>query len=81
MSTAESLGSHSLNSFADYLQKLQESPGTCSYLRTPMKPSSKPMADDKPVKKGGKQRRKNTTKDLPPDLYEQYKSDEGETYQ
>ena len=80
MSAAESLGSHSLNSFADYLQIHLESPGACSYLRTPVKPLSKPMVDDKPVKKGGKKRQKNTAKDLPPALYEQYKSDEEETY-
>ena len=38
------------------------------------------MATEKSVRKGGRQRRENTAKDLPPDLYELYKSDPEETY-
>lgn len=38
------------------------------------------MARDNTPKKGGRQRRLNTAKELPPDLYERYKSDPEETY-
>ena len=38
------------------------------------------MTTQKSVRKGGKQLRGNTAKDLPPDLYELYKSDPEETY-
>ena len=38
------------------------------------------MATDKSVRKGGMQHRGNTTKDLPPDLFEMYKSDPEEAY-
>ena len=38
------------------------------------------MAIDDAPKKGGRQRSLNTAKDLPPKLYEHYKSDEDETY-
>ena len=40
----------------------------------------KPMASGKSTKKGGTQHRDNTAKDLPPDLYEMYKSDSEESY-
>ena len=41
-----------------------------------LKPFSlKFMAIEKSTRKGGRQRRGNTAKDLPPDLYELYKSD------
>jgi hypothetical protein len=40
----------------------------------------KQMASGKSAKKGGRQRWANTSLDLPPDLYEQYKSDPDETY-
>ena len=42
--------------------------------------SLKYMATEKSARKGGRQRRGNTAKDLPPDLYELYKSDPEETY-
>ena len=46
-----------------------------------LKPFSlKFMATEKSTRKGGRQRRGNTAKDLPPDLYELYKSDPEETY-
>ena len=38
------------------------------------------MTTQKLVRKGGRQHRGNTAKDLPPDLYELYKSDPEETY-
>jgi hypothetical protein len=38
------------------------------------------MASGKSAKKGGRQRHDNTALDLPPDLYEMYKSDPDETY-
>ena len=38
------------------------------------------MASKKSARKGGRQHRGNTTLDLPPDLYEQYKSDPEENY-
>ena len=38
------------------------------------------MATEKSVRKGGRQHRENTAKDLPSDLYELYKSDPEETY-
>ena len=46
-----------------------------------LKPFSlKFMVTEKSTRKGGRQRRGNTAKDLPPDLYELYKSDPEETY-
>src|SRR6187401_583570 len=92
MSVGESLGSHSLHSFAEFLQRHIHSPGACSCLTsrpkhlpvlTPfsLKPFRlKPMATDKSVRKGGRQRRGNTSKDLPPDLSEMYKTDPEEDY-
>lgn len=38
------------------------------------------MATEKSARKGGRQHRGNTSKDLPPDLYELYKTDPKETY-
>lgn len=38
------------------------------------------MAIEKSARKGGRQRSGNTTLDLPPDLYELYKSDPEESY-
>ena len=38
------------------------------------------MATEKSARKGGRQRRGNTAKDLPPDLFEMYKSDPEESY-
>ena len=87
MSVGESLGSHSLHSFAEFLQHHINSPKANSCLTsrrktlTVLKPFSLNfMASEKPARKGGRQRRGNTAKDLPPDLYELYKSDPEETY-
>ena len=74
----ESLGSHSLNSFANFLQHHLDSPEASYYLTgkakpiTSVKPFSlvKPIASGKSAKKGGRQRHDNTAKDLPLDLYE-----------
>ena len=87
MSVGESLGSHSLHSFAEFLQHHIESPEASSCLTSRLKPitvvkpfSLNPMATDKSARKGARQRRGNTALDLPPDLYEMYKSDPEETY-
>src|SRR3990170_8984464 len=87
MSVGESLGSHSLHSFAEFLQHHIESPEASSCLTSRLKPNIvvkpfilNPMAGGKSAKKGGRQRRDNTALDLPPDLFEQYKSDPEETY-
>ena len=37
------------------------------------------MAAEKSARKGGRQHRGNTSRDLPPDLYELYKTDPEET--
>ena len=83
----ESLGSHSLHSFADFLQRHMNSPKASSCLTSKRKPfivleplSLNIMATEKSARKGGRQRRVNTSKDLPPDLYEMYKTDPEETY-
>ena len=90
MSVGESLGSHSLHSFAEFLQHHINSPEASSCLsskRKPLKPLNmlKPfslnfMAIEKSARKGGRQRRGNTSRDLPPDLYELYKTDPEEDY-
>ena len=87
MSVGESLGSHSLHSFAEFLQRHINSPEASSCLTSRRKPLQvlKPfslslMATEKSARKGGRQRRGNTSKDLPPDLYELYKIDTEETY-
>ena len=85
MSVGESLGSHSLHSFAEVLQRHINSPEASSCLTrkpfTVLKPFSvNPMATNKSVRKGGRQHRGNTAKDLPPELFEMYKSDREETY-
>ena len=78
----ESLGSHSLHSFAEFLQRHINSPEASSYLTSKRKPFTvlKPsslniMAIKKLARKGGRQRRGDTAKDLPPDLFEMYKTD------
>ena len=83
----ESLGSHSLHSFAEFLQHHINSPEANSCLTSRRKTLTvlKPfilifMASEKSARKGGRQRHGNTAKDLPPDLYELYKSDPEETY-
>ena len=87
MSVGESLSSHSLHSFAEFLQHHINYPEASSFLTsrrktlTVLKPFSiNFMAAEKTVRKGGRQRRGNTAKDLPPDLYELYKSDPEEAY-
>ena len=90
MSVGESLGSHSLHSSAEFLQQHIDSPEASSCLtskRKPLKPlnilkpfSLKCMATEKSVRKGGRQRRGGTSKDLPDDLVEMYKTDPEEDY-
>ena len=89
----ESLGSHSLHSFAEFLQHHIHSPEARSCLTSKRKPLTvlKPFTDLKPFslntmaseksgRKGGRQRRGDTAKDLPPDLFALYKSDPEESY-
>ena len=83
----ESLGSHSLHSFAEFLQHHINSPKASSCLTSRRKPLTalKPfslnyMATEKSARKGGRHRRGNTSKDLPLDLYELYKRDTEEIY-
>ena len=90
MSVGESLGSHSLHSFAEYLQHHINSPEASSCLtskRKSLKPlnvlkpfSLKFMAAEKSARKGGRQHRGGTSKDLPKDLAEMYKTDPEEDY-
>ena len=86
----ESFGSHSLHSFAEFLQHHINSPEASSYWsnkRKPLKPlnilkpfSLKFMATEKSVRKGGRQHRGGTSKDLPDELAEMYKTDPEENY-
>ena len=86
----ESLGSHSVHSFAEFLQHHINSPeaSSCwSSKQKPLKPlnmlkpfSLKFMAIEKSARKGGRQRRGGTSIDLPEDLYELYKTDPEESY-
>ena len=87
MSVGESLGSHSLHSFVEFLQSHINSPEASSCQSSRLKPLHvlKPfslhfMATRKSARKGDRQHRGNTSKDLPPDLFELYKSDPEETY-
>ena len=87
MSVGESLGSHSLHSFAEFLQHHINSPEASSCLTsrrktlTVLKPFSLNfMAKEKSARKGGRQRRGGTSMDLPEDLYEIYKTDPEESY-
>ena len=87
MSVGESLGSHSLHSFAEFLQHHINSPEASSCLTSRRKPLTvlKPfslnyMAVDKSARKGGRKRRGDTSKDVPEDLYELYKTDPEEDY-
>ena len=87
MSVGEYLGSHSLHSFAEFLQHRINSPEASSCLTSRRKPLTvlKPfslnfMATDKSARKGGRQRRGGTSGDFPPDLYELYKTDPEEDY-
>ena len=86
----ESLGSYSLHSFAEYLQHHTNSPEASSCLsskRKPLKPlnvlkpfSLKFMASEKPARKGGRKCCGETSRDLPDDLLELYKTDHEEDY-
>ena len=86
----ESLGSHSLHSFSEFLQHHINSPEASSCLsskRKPLKPlnvlkpfSLKFMVAEKSVRKGGRQRRGGTSRDLPDDLVELYKTDPEENF-
>ena len=90
MSMGESLGSHSLHSFAEFLQHHINSPEASSCLsskRKPLKPlnvlkpfSLKFMAAEKSARKGGRKRRGETSRDLSDDLSELYKTDPEEDY-
>ena len=90
MSVGESLGSHSLHSFEELLHQHINSPKASSCLsskRKPLKPlnvlkpiSLKFMDAEKSVRKGGRQHRGGTSKDLPDDLAELYKTDPEEDY-
>ena len=87
MSVGESLGSHSLHSFAEYLQHHINSPEASSCPTSRRKPFTalKPfslnfMAPEKPTRKGDRQCRGGTSMDLPEDLYELYKTDPEESY-
>jgi hypothetical protein len=82
MSVAESHGSHSLYSFANFLQLHLDSPEASSCRISVVKPivSLNQIAEDNASKKGGRQRCANTALDLPPELYEKYKSDPEEMY-
>ena len=87
MSVGESLGSHSLHSFAEFLQHHINSSEASSCLTsrwktlTALKPFSlNYMATEKSARKGGRQRRGGTSMDLPEDLYELYKTDPEESY-
>ena len=84
---AESLGSHSLHSFAEFLQHHINSPEASSCLSSKRKPlnvlkpfSLKFMATEKSARKGGRKRRGETSRDLPDDLSELYKTDPEEDY-
>ena len=83
----ESLGSHNLHSFGEFLHHHIHSPEAGSCLTSRRKPFTvlKPislniMATEKSTMKGGSQHRGNTALDLPPNLYELYKSDPEESY-
>ena len=83
----ESLGSHSLHLFAEFLQSHINSPEASSCLTSRKKPLQvlKPfrlsfMATEKPARKGGRKHHGNTSKDFPLDLHELYKTDPEENY-
>ena len=90
MSVGESLGSHSLHSFAEFLQHHINSPeaSSCwSSKRKPLKPLNmlKPFklkftASEKAERKGGRKHHGETSRDLPDDLSKLYKTDPEEDY-
>ena len=90
MSVGESFGSHSLHSFAEFLQHHINSPeaSSCwSSKQKPLKPLNvlKPfkikfMASEKAARKGGRKRHGETSRDLLDELSEMYKTDPEEDY-
>ena len=69
MSTAESLGSHQLNSFAAFLEEKLHTSSETSVVQIP---HLKKMADGKKPQKGGKRPQVNTAFEIPDDIYAGY---------
>ena len=69
MSTAESLGSHQLNSFAAFLKEKLRTSLETSVVHIPQ---LKKMADGKKPQKGGKRPEVNTAFEIPDDIYAGY---------
>ena len=69
MSTAESLGSHQLNSFAAFLEEKLHTSSENSIVQIPQ---LKKMADGKKPQKGGKKWEVNTAFEIPEDIYDEY---------
>ena len=69
MSTAESLGSHQLNSFATFLEEKLHTSSENSVVHIP---HLKKMADGKKPHKGGKRPEVNTVFEIPNDIYAGY---------
>src|SRR5215216_4368213 len=69
MSSAESLGSHQLNSFAAFLEEKLHTSSETSIVQNPQ---LKNMAEGKKPQKGGKKLEVNTTFEIPEDIYEEY---------
>ena len=69
MSTAESLGSHQLNSFAAFLEEKLHTSSENSIVHIPQ---LKKMADGKKPQKGGKRPEVNTAFEIPDDIYKDY---------
>ena len=86
----ESFGSHSLHSFAKFLQHHINSPEASSRWSSKQKPlmplnvlkpfKLKFMASETAARKGGRQRHGETSRDLPDELSELYKTDPEEDY-
>ena len=68
MSTAESLGSHQLNSFAVFLEEMLHTSSETSVVHIPQ---LKKMGDKRP-QKGGKRPEVNTAFEIPKDIYAGY---------
>ena len=68
MSTAESLGSHQLNSFAAFLEENLHTSLETSVVHIPQ---LKKMGDKRP-QKGGKRPKVNTAFEIPNDIYKDY---------
>ena len=69
MSTAESLGSHQLNSFAAFLEEKLHTSSENSIFQNPQ---VKKMADGKRPQKGGKKLEFNTAFEIHDDIYKEY---------